>query len=150
MGWIRLAGEIEGRMQILQLVDARDAAEKVSSKPVKKGDSRKPGKTRESGTSSYDEKKSWREKGLCLGCGGKGHFLAECPSKTRPPSGSTAKSGPKGPAEGTRKKSGRGMKRSAKALVAAGTKSQGTSSSDGSESDSVEATEPAGNGDDLL
>ena len=41
MGWIRLAGEIEGRMQILQLVDARDAAEKVSSKSAKKGDSRK-------------------------------------------------------------------------------------------------------------
>ena len=148
MGWIRLAGEIEGRMQILHLVDARDAAEKVSSRPVKKSDSRKSGKTREPSTSSYDEKKMWREKGLCLGCGGKGHFLAECPSKSRPASGGAAK--PKAPTGGARKKPDRGTKRSAKVLVAAGTKSSDTSSVSGSESDSTETKEPAGNGDDLL
>ena len=137
-------------MQILQLVDARDAVEKVSSKPAKKGNSRKQGKTRESGAFPYDEKRSWREKGLCLGCGGKGHFLAKCPSKNRPPLGGTVKSGSKGQAEGFRKKSGRGTKRSAKALVAVGTKIQDNSSSTESESDSTEAKEPAGNGDDLL
>ena len=137
-------------MQILQLVDARDAAEKVSSKPAKKGDSRKQGKTRESGVFPYDEKRSWREKGLCLGCGGKGHFLAECPSKNQPPLGGAVKSGPKSQPEGSRKKSGRGTKRSAKALVAAGTKTQDDSSATDSESDSIEAKESAGNGDDLL
>ena len=148
MGWIRLAGEIEGRMQILQLVDARDAAEKVTSKMAKKSDSRKSGKAREPSGSSYDEKKTWREKGLCLGCGGKGHFLVECPSKSRPVSGGAVKS--KGPTGGARKKSDRGTKRSAKVLVAAGTKSSDTSSLSGSESDSTETKEPAGNGDDLL
>ena len=137
-------------MQILQLVDARDAEEKVSSRPAKKGDSRKLGRARESSAFPYDEWRSWREKGLCLGCGGKGHFLAECPSKNRPASGGGVKFGSKTQPEGARKKPKRVPKKSAKALVASGTETQGDSSSAGSESDSAEARQPAGNEDDLL
>ena len=40
MGWIRLAGEIEGRMQILLASVARDAAEKVSFRLAKKSEAR--------------------------------------------------------------------------------------------------------------
>ena len=79
-----------------------------------------------------------------------GAFFAECPSKNRPPLGGAVKSGPKSQPEGSRKKSGRGTKRSAKVLVVAGTKTQDDSPATDSETDSSEAKEPAGNGDDLL
>ena len=83
-GWIRLAGEIEGRLKIVKMLDVRDAAERTqvsASKATKKGDQRKAGGIR-SPSFAAGGKVQWRwEKGLSLGCGGEGHFLADCPSK---------------------------------------------------------------------
>ena len=79
---------------------------------------------------------------------GEGAFLGRMSFQVPTGVGGAVKS--KGPTGGVRKKSDRGTKRSAKALVAAGTKSSDTSSLSGSESDSAQGKAPAGNGDDLL
>ena len=92
-----------------------------------------------------------REKELCLGCGGEGHFLAHCPSKkVKDPTGLvksmgktqsfTPRSKPKAPP----------TKKNTRVLLAPAVAPTTDLSSEGSEEDSQTPEPQAGNEDDLL
>ncbi|XP_077185420.1 uncharacterized protein LOC143833454 [Paroedura picta] len=75
MGWVRLAGDVERRMH--RMAQLRKGKHKGEKKPATPKRNPPP----KSSTPDAAERARRRKKGLCLGCGGRGHFLADCPSE---------------------------------------------------------------------
>ncbi|XP_077181108.1 uncharacterized protein LOC143831721 [Paroedura picta] len=72
-GWVQLAGEMENRLERASMVQV------LAGKTVAKTST--PAKTKPRAKLEPSERTRRMEKGLCLGCGQAGHFLANCPSK---------------------------------------------------------------------
>ncbi|XP_077202600.1 uncharacterized protein LOC143841936 [Paroedura picta] len=72
-GWVQLAGEMENRLERASMIQV------LAGKTVAKTST--PAKVKPRAKLEPTERTRRMAKGLCLGCGQAGHFLAQCPSK---------------------------------------------------------------------
>ncbi|XP_077173212.1 uncharacterized protein LOC143827503 [Paroedura picta] len=138
-GWVQLAGEMENRLERASMVQV------LAGKTVAKTST--PAKAKPRAKLEPSERTRRMEKGLCLGCGQAGHFLAHCPKKAA--STPRAVSSPPPKAQPAKKST---PKKSAKSLlVPVAAVPAVDDSEEGSElEDEDQAEEQSGNEDGLL
>ncbi|XP_077196654.1 uncharacterized protein LOC143838739 [Paroedura picta] len=138
-GWVQLAGEMENRLERASMVQA------LAGKTMAKTST--PVKTKPRTKLEPAERTRRMEKGLCLGCGQAGHFLAHCPTKAA----STAKAASSAPSKATPAKKTTTKKSTKSLLVPVAAVPAVDDSEEGSGlEDEDQAEEQSGNEDGLL
>ncbi|XP_077202785.1 uncharacterized protein LOC143842039 [Paroedura picta] len=138
-GWVQLAGEMENRLERASMVQA------LAGKTMAKTST--PVKTKPRTKLEPAERTRRMEKGLCLGCGQAGHFLAHCPTKAA----STPKAASSAPSKATPAKKTTTKKSTKSLLVPVAAVPAVDDSEEGSGlEDEDQAEEQSGNEDGLL